>query len=116
MAVSGSGQSSTTRSANFPHLDTVLLQAQESGGARRDHVETGAHVLPRANLADVRIEVGHAEKRAVTERRERVQDVVGGERAVDPCVQQRVSRGYTPHHIVAHVPPHQVEVRRLAGR
>src|SRR5262249_52025651 len=58
----------------------VVRGVHQSRRQRRDHVETRFEVARAADLRDVGIEVRHADERAVAERRERIEHVVGRKR------------------------------------
>src|SRR5215471_19396174 len=58
----------------------VVRGVHQSRRQRRDHVETRFEIARAADLRDVSIEVRHADERAVAERRERIEHVVGRER------------------------------------
>src|SRR5262249_54325649 len=58
----------------------VLRGVHQSRRPRREHVETRFEVARAADLRDVGIEVRHADERAVAERRERIEHVVGRKR------------------------------------
>ena len=58
------------------------------------------HVGAFPHLADIGVEVGHAQERAIAEGRERIEHVVARKRAVDAVMQQPVAQAPTscsPH-------------------
>src|ERR1700731_4334815 len=57
--------------------DAIVFQTHQPRRGSGDHIEAPGKVGRPRNMADIRIEVRHPDKRAVTVRGERVQDIVG---------------------------------------
>jgi hypothetical protein len=76
----------------------------------RHHGEARAHLGLAPEMRDVGIEVGHADQRAVAERRERVEHVVGGERADDAVIEQPMRGRDAARHMVVVLAPHEEEI------
>ena len=68
--------------------------------------------MGRTGLANIGVEVRHTHERAIAKRSEGIQDIIRGERAIHPLMQQSVGRGDAARDIVRHIPPHQIEVGR----
>src|SRR5712691_3981329 len=96
--------------SGFAPLHAIVIAPHQVRGAGGDHLEARVDVVPFAHLADIGVEVGHAEQRTVAERREGIEYVVGGERAVDTIVEQLVGRHHPTQHVVILVSPHEVQV------
>jgi hypothetical protein len=88
------------------------MAPHQARGAGGDHLKALADVVPFTRLADIGVEVGHAEQRAVAERREGIEHIVAGEGAVDTVVEQLVGCHHSSQHVVILVPTHEVQVRR----
>ncbi len=69
-----------------------------------------------ADLQHVRVHVRHADQVAVAERRGGIEDVVGGERAVDAVLHQEIGIRHAAPDAVVLVAPHEVEVGRRQHR
>ena len=76
----------------FADREAVIRKPHHLCRPPRHHVETLAHVGLLSDLANIGIEVRHAHLRAIAERRERVEDVVARQRAIDAVVQELVRR------------------------
>ncbi len=59
--------------------NTVIVKIHQPCRALRQHGEAFAQLMWEANLANVGLEIGDSEQRAVTKRRERVEHIVRGE-------------------------------------
>jgi hypothetical protein len=94
--------------------DRVIRQPHHPRRALAHHVETLAHVGLFPDMTDIGVQVGHAHLRAIAERRERIEDVVARQRAVDPMMQELVRRHDAARYvvIVGVMTAHQIKVGR----
>jgi len=89
-----------------------VREVHQAGGPRGDHVEAFAELSRGGRLADIGVEIGHPHQRAVAERRERIEHVVGRQRAVDASLDEKIGVGDAAPDIVILVASHQVEIGR----
>ena len=64
------------------------------------------------DLQHVGVEVRHTDQRAVAIGRRRIEDVVGGQRAVHAVLAEEICVGHTAHHAMVAVAAHQEQVGR----
>ena len=97
--------------SRMANRDPIVLQVHVPRRARGEHVEAVAHPRRMANLADIGMQVRHAHERAVPERREGVQDIVGRDRAVAPLLDEKVGVDDAASDVVRLVAAHEEQVR-----
>ena len=93
--------------------EAVILQPHDLGRTPRDHVEAFAHVGLFPDLTNIGVEVRHAHLRAIAVGRERIEDIVARERAIDAVMQELV-RGHDAARdivVVLVLAAHQKEIR-----
>ena len=90
--------------------DAVVLQTHQPSGPVRQHGRSIRASARFADLADIGLHIGDADQVAVTHRRERVENVIGGDRAVDAVLHQHVGIGDPAADAVVLVAAHHVKV------
>ena len=75
--------------------DAIIFEAHQPCRGTGDHIEAASKVCRSRHMANIGIEVSHPDQRAVTIRGERVQDIVGRDRAGQPAFRNG-SAGTTP--------------------
>jgi len=91
--------------------NAVVFHPHNPGRAMGDHVQALAKTLLRSNLSNVGVQVGHTDHRAITERREGIEYVVGGQGTVHAVFDQPVHGCDTADDVVVSICPHEVQVR-----
>ncbi len=90
--------------------DAIVRQIHQPRRTRRDHLEAFGDPLRLPNLKRIRMQVGHANERAVPERGERIEDVVARQRTIAPLFDEQVRVDEPTPHIVVPLAPHQEQI------
>src|ERR1700693_3647283 len=94
--------------------DSVVRESHELSWATRDHVEAFPQTGFAADVTDIGIKIRYPNKRAIPERRKRIEHVVARQRAVHSVASRFVGGYHTSWLVVvvSVITPHQIKVGR----
>ncbi len=98
------------------NLDAVIVEPHQPRGSTRDHVEASGKIGRPRDMADIGIEVRHPDQRRITVGRERIEHIVGRDRAGDARLPQRLDPRDAARHGVIVTAAHQMQVGRRQDR
>ena len=94
----------------IPDRDAIVLQVHQPRRAGGQHREGFGDALGVADLQHIGMQVRHADERAIAERRERIEDIVGRDRAIAGVFHKQIGVDQPAPHVVGLVAPHQEQV------
>src|SRR5262245_37714147 len=98
------------------HGEAIVLQVEQARGPVGQHAEAFAQLRRTIELEHIGVEIRHTDERAIAVRRRRVENVVGGERAFDPVLEQQVGIRHAADDGMVAIAAHEKKIGRRQHR